>query len=68
LLCRHLGLSETNLCWADVGFMGYGENLHASRAIAACMDILVSADADKGGNAISPGDEERARRAAAICE
>jgi hypothetical protein len=45
-----------------------GENLHASGAIAACMDILVSADADKGGNAISPGDEERARRAAAICE
>ncbi len=48
------GLSETNLGWADVGLMGYEENLHASRAIAACVDIPVSADADTGyGNAIN---------------
>jgi 2-methylisocitrate lyase-like PEP mutase family enzyme len=48
------GLSETNLGWADVGLMGYEENLHASRAIAACVDIPVSADGDTGyGNAIN---------------
>ena len=48
------GLSETNLGWADVGLMGYEENLHASRAIAACVDIPLSADADTGyGNAIN---------------
>ncbi len=48
------GLSETRLGWADVGLMGYEENLHASRAIAACVDIPVSADADTGyGNAIN---------------
>lgn len=48
------GLSETNLGWADVGLMGYEENLHASRAIASCIDIPVSADADTGyGNAIN---------------
>ena len=47
------GLSETNLGRADVGLMGCEENLHASRAIAACIDIPVSADADTGcGNAI----------------
>jgi 2-methylisocitrate lyase-like PEP mutase family enzyme len=34
--------------------VNYGENLHASRAIAACVDIPVSADADTGwGNAIN---------------
>jgi Phosphoenolpyruvate phosphomutase len=38
------GLSESNLGWADVGLMGYEENLHASRAIAACADIPLSAD------------------------
>ena len=48
------GLSETNLGWADVGLMGYEENLHASRAIAACVDIPVSADGDTGyGNAVN---------------
>lgn len=48
------GLSETNLGWADVGLMGYEENLHASRAIASCVDIPVSADGDTGyGNAIN---------------
>src|SRR3979490_759085 len=28
------GLSETNLGWADLGIMGYEENLHASAAAA----------------------------------
>jgi hypothetical protein len=47
-------LSESNLGWADVGLMGYEENLHASRAIAACVDIPLSADGDTGyGNAIN---------------
>jgi 2-methylisocitrate lyase-like PEP mutase family enzyme len=48
------GLSGTNLCWTDVGLMGYEENLHASCAIAACVDNPVPADADTGyGNAIN---------------
>lgn len=33
------GLSESNLGWADVGLMAYEENVHASRAIAACVDM-----------------------------
>lgn len=48
------GLSEANLGWADVGIMGYEENLHASSAIAACTSLPLSADGDTGyGNAIN---------------
>jgi 2-methylisocitrate lyase-like PEP mutase family enzyme len=48
------GLSETNLGWADVGLMGYEENLHASAAIAACTSLPLSADGDTGyGNAVN---------------
>jgi 2-methylisocitrate lyase-like PEP mutase family enzyme len=48
------GVSETNLGWADVGIMGYEENLHASAALAACTTIPLSADGDTGyGNAIN---------------
>jgi 2-methylisocitrate lyase-like PEP mutase family enzyme len=48
------GLSETTLGWADVGLLGYEENVQASRNIAACVDIPLSADADTGyGNAIN---------------
>src|SRR5580692_5622216 len=48
------GLSETNLGWADVGIMGYEENVHASGALAACCDIPLSADGDTGyGNAVN---------------
>jgi 2-methylisocitrate lyase-like PEP mutase family enzyme len=48
------GLSESTLGWADVGLMGYEENVHASRLIAACVDIPVSADGDTGyGNAVN---------------
>jgi 2-methylisocitrate lyase-like PEP mutase family enzyme len=48
------GLSETNLGWADVGVMGYEENLHASAAIAACSGLPLSADGDTGyGNAVN---------------
>jgi len=48
------GLSETNLGWADVGIMGFEENLRSSGAIAACCGLALNADADTGyGNAIN---------------
>ena len=48
------GLSEANLGWADVGLMGYEENLRASAAIAACTTLPLSADGDTGyGNAVN---------------
>ncbi|HEY4172610.1 MAG TPA: isocitrate lyase/PEP mutase family protein, partial [Rhodopila sp.] len=48
------GVSEANLGWADVGIMGYEENVHASGALAACCGIPLSADGDTGyGNAIN---------------
>jgi len=54
------GLGKTNVGWADAGLVGFDENLHASRAIAACIDIPVSADADTGyGNAINVHFTER---------
>ncbi len=48
------GVSESNLGWADKGIMGYEENLRACRAIAACTDLPLRADADTGyGNAVN---------------
>ncbi len=48
------GLSESNLGWADVGIMGYAENLRASAALAAISSIPLSADGDTGyGNALN---------------
>jgi 2-methylisocitrate lyase-like PEP mutase family enzyme len=48
------GLSEANLGWADVGIMGYEENLHASAALAACTSLPLHADGDTGyGNAMN---------------
>ena len=48
------GLSEANLGWADVGIMGYDENLRASGALAACSSLPLAADGDTGyGNAIN---------------
>jgi 2-methylisocitrate lyase-like PEP mutase family enzyme len=48
------GLSESNLGWADVGIMGYAENLRASGALAACSSLPLSADGDTGyGNAMN---------------
>jgi len=48
------GLSEANLGWADLGIMGYDENLHASAALAACTSIPLQADGDTGyGNAVN---------------
>jgi 2-methylisocitrate lyase-like PEP mutase family enzyme len=48
------GLSESNLGWADVGIMGYAENLRASGALAAISSIPLSADGDTGyGDALN---------------
>jgi 2-methylisocitrate lyase-like PEP mutase family enzyme len=48
------GLSESNLGWADVGIMGYTENLRASAALAAISAIPLAADGDTGyGNALN---------------
>jgi 2-methylisocitrate lyase-like PEP mutase family enzyme len=48
------GLSESHLGWADVGIMGYAENLNASAALAACSSLPLSADGDTGyGNAVN---------------
>jgi 2-methylisocitrate lyase-like PEP mutase family enzyme len=48
------GLSESNLGWADVGIMGYTENLRASSALAAITHLPLAADGDTGyGNALN---------------
>src|SRR5262249_55432442 len=48
------GLSESNLGWADIGIMGYAENLRASAALAAISAIPLSADGDTGyGNSLN---------------
>jgi 2-methylisocitrate lyase-like PEP mutase family enzyme len=48
------GVTESRLGTPDVGFMGYEENVAASRSIAACADLLLLADADTGyGNALN---------------
>ncbi len=48
------GLSESKLGWADVGIMGYAENVNASGALAAVSSIPLSADGDTGyGNALN---------------
>src|ERR1700749_4304888 len=48
------GISESGLGWADVGVMGMEENLRVCRAIAACCDLPLLADADTGyGNAVN---------------
>jgi 2-methylisocitrate lyase-like PEP mutase family enzyme len=48
------GVSESHLGWADVGIMGYEENVRASAAIAACTSLPLHADGDTGyGNAVN---------------
>jgi 2-methylisocitrate lyase-like PEP mutase family enzyme len=48
------GVSESKLGWADKGIMGFHENLHACRGIAACVDLPMRADADTGyGNPVN---------------
>ena len=48
------GVSESRLGQSDVGIMGMEENVAGVRAIAACTDLLLLADADTGyGNAVN---------------
>jgi len=48
------GVSESRLGQPDVGLMGLDENVAAVRAIAACSNLLLIADADTGyGNALN---------------
>jgi len=48
------GVSESRLGQPDVGLMGLEENVAAARAIAACCDLPLIADADTGyGNALN---------------
>ena len=48
------GISEATLGWADQGIMGLEENRRVARALAACCDLPIIADADTGyGNAVN---------------
>ena len=48
------GVSESHLGWADKGIMSFKDNLEACRAIQACTDLPLMADADTGyGNAVT---------------
>src|SRR5215831_9536576 len=48
------GISESVLGWADVGIMGFRENLDACARLAACTDMALMADGDTGyGNAVN---------------
>jgi 2-methylisocitrate lyase-like PEP mutase family enzyme len=48
------GISESRLGQPDVGLMGLEANVAAARAIAACSNLLLLADADTGyGNPIN---------------
>lgn len=48
------GISESHLGWADVGIMGYTENVQACAALAAISSIPLAADGDTGyGNALN---------------
>ena len=48
------GVSEASLGWADLGIMGFEENLRVVRALVGCCDLPLLADADTGyGNAVN---------------
>jgi 2-methylisocitrate lyase-like PEP mutase family enzyme len=48
------GLSESRVGQPDVGLMGLDESVAGARAIAACSELLLLADADTGyGNALN---------------
>jgi 2-methylisocitrate lyase-like PEP mutase family enzyme len=48
------GVSEARLGQPDVGIMGLDENVAATRAIAACGNLMLLADGDTGyGNAVN---------------
>ena len=42
------GLSEAYMGWADVGIMGFRENIEACRYLASCTDMPLFADGDTG--------------------
>ena len=48
------GVSEARVGQPDVGLMGLEENVAAARAMTACSDLALLADADTGyGNAVN---------------
>ncbi len=48
------GISECTMGWADVGIMGFRENLEACRYLAGCSGMALFADGDTGyGNAVN---------------
>jgi 2-methylisocitrate lyase-like PEP mutase family enzyme len=48
------GISEATLGWADVGIMGFRENLEACRHLVSCSTMALFGDADTGyGNAVN---------------
>ena len=48
------GISEALMGWADLGIMGYRENLEACRHLVACTNMALLGDADTGyGNAVN---------------
>ncbi|MBM3357605.1 MAG: isocitrate lyase/PEP mutase family protein [Betaproteobacteria bacterium] len=48
------GISECIMGWADVGIMGFRENLEACRYLAGCSGMALFADGDTGyGNAVN---------------
>lgn len=48
------GISEATMGWADVGIMGYRENLEACRYLVSCTGMALFGDADTGyGNAVN---------------
>ncbi len=48
------GVSEATLGWADLGVMGFEENVRVVRNLVGCCDLPLLADADTGyGNAVN---------------
>jgi 2-methylisocitrate lyase-like PEP mutase family enzyme len=48
------GISEALMGWADLGIMGFRENLDACRHMVACTSMALMGDADTGyGNAVN---------------
>ena len=61
------GVSESRLGQSDVGIMGLDENVAAARAIAACSDLMLLADADTGyGNPVNVWHTARAFERAGV--
>ena len=62
------GVSESLLGWADKGILTFDQNLYACRAMAACTELPLLADADTGyGNAVNVHFTARAFEDAGLC-